>query len=262
MKFIREKVLKRQILAGVWCNLASSLTTEMVGRAGYDWALLDYEHGPGDNITLLHQIQALEAGPTAAIVRVVWNEMPQIKRALDLGAAGVMVPYVQSVAEAKMVVQSVRYPPQGMRGAAWTPRCAGYGSDWDQYYQQANQNLLTIIQIETAQAVEAASDMAAIDGIDVLFIGPLDLSLSLGRPNQWADPDFRAAASKVSEAAARHGKVAGTLLANATLVPRLVDMGYTFLAIGSDGGHVRAGLIDNLKALRTATGEDYKGGLP
>ena len=121
MSFIRERVLNGEFMAGAWCNLGSSLTVEMAARIGYDWILLDQEHGPGDNLTLLHQIQATEAGKADPIVRIAWNEMPRFKRALDLGAKGIMIPYVQNAKEARLAVDSMRYSPEGIRGVASSP---------------------------------------------------------------------------------------------------------------------------------------------
>ncbi|MEW6265447.1 MAG: aldolase/citrate lyase family protein [Thermodesulfobacteriota bacterium] len=250
MKFLKDRVYARELLAGAWCNLASSLTAEMAARLGYDWVLFDQEHGPGDNMTLLHQMQAVEAWPVAPLVRVVWNDMPLIKRVLDLGAAGVMVPYVQSRAEAEQAVRATRYPPAGLRGVASTPRCSGFGQDFEDYFQRANRNLLTIIQVETRQALAQVSDLAAVEGVDVLFVGPLDLSVSLDLKRQFAEPAYREALAKVGQAAADHGKAAGILLPGADLIPLAVDLGFTFLAVGSDGGLVRQGLAENLQALK------------
>ena len=182
MKFIRDRVLAGEFLAGAWCNLGSSITAEMAGRSGFDWVLFDQEHGPGDSMTLLHQIQALEAWPAAPLVRIVWNEMPRFKRALDLGAMGIVVPYVQSRAEAEYAVASMRYSPKGLRGVASSPRACGFGREFKEYYSLANDHLLTVAQIETASTLENLDEIADVNGVDVLFVGPLDLSTSMATP--------------------------------------------------------------------------------
>ena len=176
MQFIKDRVLSGEFMAGAWCNLASSITTEMASTLGFDWVLIDQEHGPGDNLTLLHQMQAISVGGAAALVRLTWNEMPRFKRALDLGAAGIMIPYVQNKEEAEYAAASMQYSPAGLRGVASSPRATDYAQTFQDYYAKANENLLTVVQIETGEAVKNAADIASEPGVDVLFVGPLDLS--------------------------------------------------------------------------------------
>ena len=242
MKYLRKRALSGELLAGTWLSLGSSLTAEMVGKAGFDWALIDLEHGAGDQESLLLQLQALEAAPTAGIVRIAWNEAPRFKRALDLGASGIMVPYVNTADEARQAAQSMRYPPQGVRGVARSNRAAAFGQEFDAYFAEANDNLLTIVQIETAEAVDNADRIAAVEGVDVLFIGPLDLSVSLGIPQQTAHPHFRAAVKRVIDACRQAGKAAGILLPSADQIAPTIADGFTFIACGSDGGLVAGGM--------------------
>jgi len=249
MHSIKEQVLSGRFMAGAWCNLASSLTTEMAARAGFDWILIDQEHGPGDSLTLLGQIQAVGARPCAPIVRIAWNEMPRFKQALDLGAAGIMIPYVETADDAARAVSYLRYPPQGLRGVASSPRATGFGTNFDNYFAAANRELLTVTQIETARAVQNAEEIAAVDGVDVLFVGPMDLSMSLGMPGRFEDPDYRAILAKVASTARDGGKAAGILLPSVQLLEMVYDMGYRFVAAGSDGGLVMQGLKNNLAAM-------------
>ena len=249
MHSIKEQVLSGRFMAGAWCNLASSLTTEMAARAGFDWILIDQEHGPGDSLTLLGQIQAVGARPCAPIVRIAWNEMPRFKQALDLGAAGIMIPYIETADDAARAVSYLRYPPQGLRGVASSPRATGFGTNFDNYFAAANRELLTVTQIETARAVQNAEEIAAVDGVDVLFVGPMDLSMSLGMPGRFEDPDYRAILAKVASTARDGGKAAGILLPSVQLLEMVYDMGYRFVAAGSDGGLVMQGLKNNLAAM-------------
>ena len=249
MHFIKEQVLSGRFMAGAWCNLASSLTTEMAARAGFDWILIDQEHGPGDSLTLLGQIQAVGARPCAPIVRIAWNEMPRFKQALDLGAAGIMIPYIETADDAARAVSYLRYPPQGVRGVASSPRATGFGTDFDDYFAAANRNLLTVTQIETARAVQNAKQIAAVDGVDVLFVGPMDLSLSVGMPGRFEDPDYRAILARVASIARDGGKAAGILLPSVELLEMVYEMGYRFVAAGSDGGLVMQGMKNNLTAM-------------
>jgi 4-hydroxy-2-oxoheptanedioate aldolase len=249
MHFIREQAVSGEFLAGAWCNLASSMTVEMAANAGFDWILIDQEHGPGDNATLLHQLQAVGDKPSAVIARVVWNQMPLIKRTLDLGASGIMIPYIETAEDAAKAASYMQYPPQGLRGAAMSPRATGYGTRFDQYYAEANQNLLTVVQIETGKAVENAADIAAVDGVDVLFIGPLDLSLSLGMHDRFNDPEFRKVLKQVAQTARGAGKGAGILLPSTGLLEMAHDLGFNFVAAGSDGGAVVQAMNDNRAAM-------------
>lgn len=249
MHYIRERVLNGDFLAGAWSNLASSLTVEMAARVGFDWILIDQEHGPGDNTTLLAQIQAIAAWPVAPIVRIVWNEMPRFKRALDLGAMGIMVPYVQTAEEAHLAAASMRYPPDGIRGVASSPRATGYGRDFDRYYAEANEQLLTVVQVETGKTVENIDEIAAVKGVDVLFVGPLDLSISLGLPDRFEDQRFREVLRKVADSAKAAGKAAGILLPGVDLIEMVHEMGFTFVAAGADGGMVMTGLSGSFQAL-------------
>ncbi len=242
MNFIRDRVLNREILSGTWLNLGSSMTAEIAARAGFDWVVIDLEHGAGDHESCLHQLQAIAGSPTAPIVRIAWNDLPRFKRVLDLGAAGVVVPYVTSAREAEQAVGAMRYPPQGMRGAASLNRAADFGASFTEYLATANEKLTTVIQIETQSALDVVDEIAAVDGADVLFVGPLDLSINLGLPQQFEHPRFREALKKVSDAARSRGKAAGILLFGPGQLEQTVADGYTFIGLGSDGGVLAAGM--------------------
>ena len=249
MHTLRERVLSGDFLAGAWCNIGSSITAEMTGLAGFDWVLFDQEHGPGDSMTLLHQLQAVAPFPTAPLVRIAWNEMPRFKRALDLGAAGLMVPYVQTPEEAAAAVASMRYPPKGQRGVASSPRAAGYGRHFPGYFDRANQELVTVVQVETAETLKHLEAIAAIDGVDVLFVGPLDLSVSCNTPDRFQDRFFVDILKQVGATARDAGKAAGILLPGSEQLPLAVDLGFSFVALGSDGGFVQQGLDQARQAM-------------
>ena len=254
MRYLRKRVLQGEVLAGTWLSLGSGLTAEMAGLAGFDWTLIDLEHGVGDHDGMVHQLQTLEATSAVGIVRIAWNEAPRFKRALDMGAAGIMVPYVNTEAEARLAVAAMRYPPEGNRGVARSNRAAGFGQSFETYFAEANANLLTIVQIETVEAVENVEAIAAVEGVDVLFVGPLDLSVSLGVPQQNEHPRFRAALQRVVKAAKQAGKAAGILLTAPEQIAPTVADGFTFIAVGSDGALVSAGM----RRLVSAFGEFRK----
>lgn len=222
----------------------------MAGTAGFDWVLLDLEHGAGDYGNLVHQLQAVAATDAAAIVRIAWNDAPRFKRVLDVGASGVMVPYINSADEARSAARSMRYPPDGVRGVASLNRAAAFGTDFRAYFERANRELLTVTQIETREAVANVDEIAAVDGVDVLFVGPLDLSTSLGISDPFNDRVFLETLETIVAAARRHSKAAGILVASEEQAGRVFERGFSFVALGSDGGMVMAGMKGSLESLR------------
>jgi 4-hydroxy-2-oxoheptanedioate aldolase len=247
----RARLLAGEFLAGTWLNLGSPLTAEMAGLAGFDWVMLDHEHGPGSDVTIVSQLQAVAATPAVCFVRIAANDPPRFKRALDLGAMGIMVPYVSTPAEASTAVAAMRYPPRGIRGVAKLTRATTFGAGFDEYFAHAHEWLVTMTQIETAEAVGNAAPIAAIDGVDVLFIGPMDLTTSFGIPGEYEHPKTIEALKHVAGCARAAGKAAGILLQNPAHVPMCREMGYTFIALGSDGSAASAGFRQALAALRS-----------
>ena len=246
----RSRVLAREWIAGTFLNLGSPVTAEIAGQSGLDWVLIDHEHGPGGEDALLHQLQAVSATPAVPIVRIAANEPPRFKRVLDTGAHGVMAPYVNTAAEAQAAVAAMRYPPRGGRGVAKLVRGAGYGADFEEYYRHAHEWLVTVVQIETAEAVANCDAIAAVDGADVLFVGPTDLTYNMGISDQFDHPRYLEAQQRVVAAAIKHGKAAGILVHNPALVPKCRELGFTFVALGSDGGCVRSGFQSIVTTLR------------
>jgi 2-keto-3-deoxy-L-rhamnonate aldolase RhmA len=245
----RARVLAREFLAGFWLNLGSPVTAEMAGLAGFDWVMLDHEHGPGSESTMLHQLQAVSATPATCLVRVAANEPPRFKRALDAGAHGVMVPYVSTPAEARAAVQAMRYPPRGVRGVAKLTRASAFGARFDEYFAHAHEWLVTLVQIETEEAVRNVAEIAAVDGVDVVFVGPMDLTTSMGIAGQYDNPRFHEALGVVADAADRAGKAAGILLLDPANVMLVRTLGYSVVALGSDGGAVMTGIRESLGRL-------------
>ena len=250
MNFIRKKVLNGELVFGTWCNLGNSLTVEMAGYAGFDWVLIDMEHGASDYRAMVYQLQAATCTPSAPLVRIVWNEPPIFKRVLDMGASGIMVPYVSTGEEARLAASAMRYPPQGIRGVAKTNRATSFGRDFADYFARANDNLLTVVQIESGVALDNIDEIAAVEGIDVLFIGPLDLTTNLGIQDQYDHPLFREALKKVVQACRNAGKAPGILLGSKNDIQIRIDDGFTFIALGADGGMVAAGMQDIAAAFK------------
>ncbi len=249
MKWIDRKKLQTEMLAGTFLNLGSTAAVEIAASVGFDWLLLDLEHGSGSLANLRGLLLACRGAVAAPIVRLRSVDQDAVKFVMDSGAAGVMFPFVNTVEEAKRAVQCMKYPPLGKRGVANVIRATNYGEDWFQYFHEANENSLVVVQIETPEAVEAAGEIAAVEGVDVLFVGPLDLSVNLGCPNDFTPPHFIAALETVLSACARHNKSAG-ILSRPALVEQHKQMGFRFLALGSDAGSVMSGLKQSLADMR------------
>lgn len=220
---------------GLWSSLATNVTVELIAAAGYDWLLLDMEHSPNEIPMLIQQMQALAGGTATPIVRPPWNDPVVIKRVLDAGAQSVLVPFVQNAAEARAAVAATRYPPSGIRGVSAGARAGRYGRI-DGYLHKANAEMCVLVQIETPMGLTNLEAIAAVEGVDGVFIGPSDLAAThghLGNPGH-ADID-----KLIFEAGARLGKIgkpAGFLTANQELAKRVIDAGFLFVAVGSDSG--------------------------
>jgi len=252
---LRQRVLAGEPTVGAWVNLGSLTAAELVARAGYDWVVLDLEHGMGSESDLHAQLLAVQATPTAALVRVASSERLRVGRALDFGADGLVVPRIDSPAEAADTLRWMRYPPAGIRGVALPNRGGGYFETAHADLASAvNGRLLGVFQVESPESVAAADALASIDGVDVLFVGPADLSHSMGIPGRFSEPAFTAALGAVVDACLAHGKSAGILLADASHVPAYRGRGFTFLGVGSDTGWVAAGAKTQAAAARAALG--------
>jgi 2-dehydro-3-deoxyglucarate aldolase len=236
----RQDIIARKRLIGCWCALGSPITTEVLGLAGFDWLLLDGEHAPNDVLSLIPQLMALKDSPSAPVVRPPWNDTVVIKRLLDAGFYNFLIPFVQSADDARNAVAATRYPPEGVRGVSVAQRSNRYGTVKD-YMKGINDNITVLVQIENRAGIEAIDAIAAVPGIDGLFIGPSDLAAGFGQLGNPNHPEVQAAMKRVLECAARHGKPVGILAPVEADARRYLDMGATFVAVGSDLGVFRAG---------------------
>jgi 4-hydroxy-2-oxoheptanedioate aldolase len=250
---LRTRALAGETLFGTFLNLGSIQAAEACARAGLDWVLVDLEHGSGTEADLLPQLTAIAGGGATALVRVEEGTRLRIGRALDLGADGVMVPQVNSAASAHDIASWLRFPPSGKRGVALFTRGLGYAAGGHDSVDTRNEEIVGIVQIESRAGVEAAVDMAAIEGIDVLFVGPADLSHALGIRGQLDHPEFEAAIRVVADAARTHGKAAGIMLWKPEEVSRYAALGYTFFSLSTDGAMLNAAVKAALQAGRAAS---------
>ena len=248
----KEKILRGEVAVGAFVGIGHPDVTERLSILGFDWLLLDSEHGPLSYETMQVMMQAMRGDSCSPIVRVQWNDPVVIKRSLDLGAHGVLVPWVNSKAEAEAAVAACKYPPQGIRGCG--PRRAALVGAPD-YIASANRDLLVAVQIETAEAVRNIGDIVAVEGVDVVYIGPVDLAMSMfGRPAAWDNADYLAAFDRVLEAARKAGKVAG-MYCTADNIAWAIEKGFRFPSAGGDDGFLMAGARAALAAASRAGGK-------
>ncbi len=249
---LRRRIHAGETLFGVWASLGSPGSAELLARAGLDWVVVDLEHGYTTEAELLAHLTAIEAGGSVALVRPQSGERLRIGRALDLGAAGIVVPRLDTVDEVREAVTFLRYPPAGARGVALLTRGARLGTVNHAGVAALNEDIVGIVQIESPSALEAADEIAAIDGVDVLFVGPADLSHSLGVAGQFADPAYQNGLRRVVAACRAHGKAAGILLYDPASFGPHLELGFTFVGIGADISFVNDGVRGALAAARGA----------
>ena len=236
----KHAIAAHHLQIGLWCSLCSNIAADIVRDCGFDWLLIDTEHSPNEIPDVLSQLQACEGGAATPIVRPAWNDIVIIKRCLDLGAQTLLVPYVQNPDEAKRAVEAVRYPPAGVRGVAVASRASRYGRVND-YLKNANGEICLLVQVETRTAMDQLEAIATVEGVDGVFIGPSDLSASLGHIGHPAHPDVQKALETCVRRLKAVGKPAGILSGNEEEVRRYIGWGYTFVAVGSDVGLLSRG---------------------
>ncbi|WP_454740044.1 aldolase/citrate lyase family protein [Cupriavidus necator] len=233
---------------GVWSTIPSPYVSELIAGAGYDWVLLDTEHTPTDVPLMLSQLQATAAAqppqgmlPTHAVVRPAWNDPVLIKRYLDIGAQTLLLPFVQNAKEAEAAVQATRYPGGGIRGMGGSTRAANFGRTAD-YVARAADELCVLVQVETSEALDQIEAIAAVDGIDGIFIGPADLSASLGHPGKANHPEVSKAIDDAIRRIRAAGKAPGILMVDEPRARECLELGAQFVAVALDTVMLRNGL--------------------
>jgi 2-keto-3-deoxy-L-rhamnonate aldolase RhmA len=249
MHWIDRQRLRTELCTGTFLNLGSAASVEVAAAVGFDWLLIDLEHGNGSLADLRNMLLACRGSNSAPIVRLRSVETDDVKFVMDSGAAGIMFPFVNTAEEARRAVECMKYPPLGKRGVAGIIRATNYGLAWPKYFSEANSNSLVVVQIETPEAVANAAEIAAVPGVDVLFVGPLDLSVNLGCPNDFTTEPFLTALKQVVAVCEAAGKPAG-ILSRPQLVQQHKELGFRFLALGSDTGSIATGLQQSLNAMR------------
>lgn len=234
---------------GTFISLGSPIVTEIVGQAGFDFVIIDLEHGAGNEKDILGQLQALAKSTAAPIVRVESHERLRTQRVLDLGVQGIMFPRLRTVSEVHAAVDALYYPPIGARGVAKMVRATNFGQNFDEYYSNQRNNIIGIIQVETKEILDCLDEVAAIEGVDVLFVGPMDLTMTLGVFGQFDHPDYLNALKATSDAAKKAGKVCGVLLTSPDQLIMYYNLGFRFFTLGSDAGFVNSGAQNTIRTL-------------
>jgi 4-hydroxy-2-oxoheptanedioate aldolase len=221
-------------LAGMWVCSGSPLVAEICAGAGLDWLLIDMEHSPNGLESVLAQLYAVSAYPSTPLVRVPVGDVVTIKQVLDLGAQNLLVPMISSADEARTVVDAVRYPPRGRRGVGSALARSARWNRVDGYLTGADDHVSLFVQIETADGVAAAAEIAAVDGIDGVFVGPSDLAASMGRLGEQTHPEVTAAVLRAFDGVREAGKPVGVNAFDPAAARRYIDAGASFVLVGAD----------------------------
>ena len=224
---------RRQI--GLWSAMGSNIAAEIIAGAGFDWILIDTEHAPNEVPGVLMQLQAMAKGTAEPVVRCAWNDAVLIKRIMDVGARSILVPFVQNAEEARRAVAATRYPPLGTRGVAVAMRASFFGRTAN-YHRTAHEQTCVVVQVETRAALAEIEAIAAVDGVDGIFIGPSDLAADIGHLGDPRHPDVQAAMADARARIRAARKGAGILTADPTHAAEYLASGFTFVAVGSDVG--------------------------
>ena len=251
IKGLKKKLKKGETLIGTFLSLGNGVVSEMIAKAGFDWVVIDLEHGLGTEADVVQQLMGLKNADISAIVRVEGAQRQRIHRVLDFGAEGIMCPRIETPAEATLAIRAMQYPPQGNRGVARMIRAAGFGAGFKDYYEAADE-LLGVIQIETTEALEHLDEIAAIPGVDVLFIGPSDLTMALGIFGETNHPLFIETVKRIVKAAAQANKQVGILMADPAEFYQYHDLGIRFIACGTDAGFLSKGAKQVADSLHNA----------
>lgn len=234
---------------GAWLVSSAPSTAEALGCVGFDFLVVDMEHTPIDTPQMIGLLQTIAGTPAQAIVRPPWNDVVMVKRALDAGAQTLLFPFVQNAEEAKRAVASTRYPPAGVRGVAAMHRGSRYGTIAN-YHKRAHEELCVIVQIETLTAFDQLEAIAAVPGVDSIFIGPADLSASMGLLGDMGNPTVQEKLAAGAQTCRRLGKPCGIVGGNPETVAKFLEYGFSWAAVGSDLAMLVSRAQDYLSAVR------------
>ncbi|MGY2255272.1 4-hydroxy-2-oxoheptanedioate aldolase [Pseudomonas reactans] len=238
----KQRLRNGDVQIGLWLGLADAYCAELAANAGFDWLLIDGEHAPNHLQGMLAQLQAVAPYPSQALIRPVIGDSALIKQLLDIGAQTLLVPMVESAAQARELVSAIRYPPQGIRGVGSALARASRWNSIPGYLDQADEQMCLLVQIENLEGLANLDEIAAVEGVDGVFIGPADLSASMGHRGNPGHPEVQAAIEDAIGRIVKSGKAAGILSADENLARRYIELGATFVAVGVDTTVLMRGL--------------------
>jgi len=253
---VKEMLKEGKTTIGAWVTIGNADVAEIMAHRGFDWLVFDTEHAPLSVETVQNLMQATSGSDIVPIVRVAWNDMVLIKLALDIGSFGLVIPWVNTEEEAIRAVRATRYAPAGNRGVG-PRRAASYGTKLIEYLREADKEIVVVCQIETEDAIRNIGKILSVEGIDVLFIGPADLSTSLGHRGDWHHPKVEEAISRVLEASKKANVAAGIFAMSIEDAKRYIAEGFRFVALGSDTGFLVSGCRTALESI--GRGEGWRG---
>lgn len=231
---VKEKLKRKEKVSAAWLHLASSVSAEIMANAGFDVLVIDMEHSPVDYQTVLSMCQAIRGTGAIPFARAPWNDLISIKRLFDCGVMGMHVPYVNTKEEAQEAVLRCKYPPYGIRGIAGSPRAAGFGMNCGSYLNRANEENIVMLAIETPEGIDNLPEIMEVEGVDGIFIGPMDLSTSLGKMGQIQSDEVQAAIRRIEDIVLPSDKFLGTVADNFEKAQALYDRGYNYIIMMSD----------------------------
>jgi 2-keto-3-deoxy-L-rhamnonate aldolase RhmA len=248
---VKVKLRKGGVALGAWMSIPNPTTARVVASSGLDWLLFDMEHGPPSIETVDGLVRGVMGAGALPLIRVVWNDMNAIKKALDTGAYGLVVPWVNSAEEAEKAVKYTRYMPEGLRGCAAGRPASAWGISSTEYMDIVNDEIFVAVQIETKEAVENIEEIVSVEGVDATFIGPSDLSASMGVRGQFWHPDVVKALGKVVEACDAAGVAPGIAFGrDLEHCNELIEQGFRFIGVGGDKDFLRTGCSEVLSKIR------------
>lgn len=230
----KKRIKNNETLVGIWLALANSYSTEILAYSGFDWCLIDNEHAPNSLTSILEQLQVLEGKAIESVVRVAWNDAVEIKKVLDIGARTLLIPMVQNADEAQKAVAAMLYPPEGTRGVGSALARASCWNQIDDYLERANQEVCTLIQVETSQAIKNLAEICQVKGIDGIFIGPADLAADMGYLGNPKHPEVLKVIKSAISYIKSQNIATGILMSDETLAFELITEGVNFIAVGTD----------------------------
>ncbi|MFV3091106.1 4-hydroxy-2-oxoheptanedioate aldolase [Pseudomonas sp. GW6] len=256
----KQRLQSGQAQIGLWLGLADPYCAELAANAGFDWLLIDGEHAPNDLRGLLGQLQAVAPYASQPVIRPVIGDTALIKQILDIGAQTLLVPMVESAEQARELVRAIHYPPSGVRGVGSALARASRWNSIPGYLDKADAQMCLLVQIENLDGLAKLDEIVAVDGVDGVFIGPADLSASMGHRGNPGHPDVQAAIEDAIVRIGKAGKAAGILSADQTLARRYIELGAKFVAVGVDTTVLMRGLQTLAATFKDAPAPSTSGG--